>query len=127
MVLELKPNTGKAFIDVLHPVLMSTLSDLRQMIAEKKHPGEMVDLFDQLETQLEIYVNCKNECQKQHDCHCSLNPETSLSRFKEFRESMMEFGATMPPSATLVELDRWTELFIFNTDKKCIAKPPGNV
>ena len=108
--------TGIPFIDEGHPLIAETVDTICEDLACKKPLEDILAQLDGLIENIEPYLSAKGQCRSRHACEAQIHVNDIISRLRELRETLENFGAAMPPSVAILELRQWAALHVFRDD-----------
>ncbi len=119
LAIETEEKTGIPFIDSQHPMIAEAVKRICEDLACRKPLESILDQIDTLAHEIQPYLLDKSNCQNQNACKIDIYVQDTLARLIDLRNTLANFGDSMPPSVAIMETQQWAKLHIFDDDHKC--------
>lgn len=118
---DFKKYTGLEFIDKYHQIIETLVNDICEEVLISRDLANIMIKIDELVKEISFYLRSKQECREKNKCQDKSTAEGILRHLKSFKQTIEQFGETLPTPIAINEIQKWAKSSIYEPDQKCMS------
>lgn len=118
-----KNYVGIEFIDKYHQIIEKIVNDICEEITVTRDLEKIMIIINELVDEVSSYLQSKQDCHEKHQCQSQSTAIEILRHLTSFKQTMAQFGNTLPAPIVINEIQQWVKSSVFEPDQKCRSCP----